>query len=172
MRLCLRGRETTGVARPKYGFVERESSLSEIGQHIWRSLARFGMVGVIAVSVQAFLFVVLAGYVGVSGFAANTVAYAVSLLISYFGQSCWTFSDRKKRSISKFLILVFVLLMLGSVGSWVVCDLWGLSSAWMLPIILLVIPGTSFVMMDKWVFTHVDEDVMPPNPSGDYRGSR
>ena len=154
------------------GFIEGEKCLSKTGQRIWQNLARFGVVGVIAVSMQAFLFLALAGYAGVSGFVANTVAYVVSLSISYFGQSRWTFSDRKKRSIWKFLILVFVLLMIGSVGSWLVCDLWGLSSAWMLPIILLVIPATSFVMMDRWVFTHLNEDVMPPNPSGDYHGSR
>lgn len=122
--------------------------------HVLRSLLRFGIVGVGAVLVQAFLFLFLAKYLELSGFVANTLAFAVSLVISYFGQSRWTFSDRKERSVARFLTLAAVSFVLGSGGAWLVVDRWGYSAYWMFPAILILIPLASFLLMRGWVFTH------------------
>lgn len=136
-------------------------------QQLIHSLFRFGIVGVAAVLAQALLFMLLVAHAGLSGFIANTLAFLASLLISYFGQSRWTFGDRTKRSVSRFLALVIVSFTLGSGGAWAVVDLWGRSPYWMLPVILIVIPLSSFFLMRGWIFTHASGDGEPRAHTGD-----
>src|ERR1044072_8888874 len=111
------------------------------------ALVRFGIVGTCAVLTQAIIFFVLANYAGFSGVGANTIGCAASLIISYLGQSRWTFSDRKDRSIPRFLVIAIVSFILSSGSGWVAVDWVKISPFWVLPIILLLIPFTSFLMM-------------------------
>jgi putative flippase GtrA len=119
------------------------------------SLIRFGVVGTVSISSQASLFFFLANYAGFSGFTANAIGYAVSLLISYYGQSQWTFSDQKDRSILRFLAIAILSFILGSGGALLIVDWARASPLWVLPIILLVIPGMSFLMMRHWAFRNL-----------------
>lgn len=116
-------------------------------------LARFGVVGFAAVVTQALVFYVAATHFGISGLAANTCGFLISLPISYWGQSRWTFSDHTTRSTPRFLVIAVVSFVIGSVGSWLVVDHGKLAPVWVLPIILLAIPGASFVLMRSWAFT-------------------
>jgi putative flippase GtrA len=118
------------------------------------SVFLFGVVGAGAVLMQALIFFFLAQYAGLSGFAANTVGFAVSLVISYWGQSRLTFSDRKYRSVSRFLIIAVVSFVIGSGSGWLIVDVAHRSPLWVLPIILLAIPAASFFMMRGWAFRH------------------
>lgn len=118
------------------------------------SVFLFGVVGAIAVLTQAVVFFLPAQYGGLSGFWANTVGWAVSLLISYWGQSRLTFSDRKYRSVARFLIIAVVSFVIGSGSGWLIVDVAHFSALWVLPIILLAIPGASFFMMRGWAFRH------------------
>jgi putative flippase GtrA len=119
------------------------------------SVFLFGVVGISAVLSQAVVFFLLAQYVGLSGFWANTVGFAASLVISYWGQSRLTFSDRKYRSVSWFMIIAVISFVIGSGSGWLIVDVAHFSPVWVLPIILLVIPGTSFLMMRRWAFRHL-----------------
>jgi putative flippase GtrA len=117
------------------------------------SLTRFGVVGAAAALVQATLFWLIMKNVAISGFSANTLAFAASLVVSYFGQSRWTFGDRPNRSILRFVMLALLSFAIGSAAAWLIVDRGGYSPNWMLPVILIVIPLTSFVVMRSFVFT-------------------
>jgi putative flippase GtrA len=118
-----------------------------------QSLTRFGIVGILAGLTQSSIFYALAKYTSLSGFVANTLAFIFALVISYFGQSRWTFADRTKRSIPRFLTIALASFTISSGGAWIVVDRWRFSPIWMVPIILIVIPATSFVLMRVWAFT-------------------
>lgn len=120
---------------------------------IIKSLVRFGIVGILAGLTQATLFFVLEKYTGLSGLVANAFAFVFALLISYFGQSRWTFADRENRSIPRFITIGLVSLVVGSGGAWIIVDRWRFSPIWMLPVILFIIPAASFLLMRAWAFT-------------------
>jgi putative flippase GtrA len=118
-----------------------------------QSLVRFGIVGILAGLTQAGIFYVLAKDTSLSGFVANTLAFFFALIISYFGQSRWTFADRTNRSIPRFLTIALASFIIGSGGAWIVVDRWRFSPIWVVPIILILIPATSFILMRAWAFT-------------------
>ena len=118
-----------------------------------QSLMRFGIVGILAGLTQATIFYVLARYTSLSGFVANTLAFFFALIISYFGQSRWTFADRTNRSIPRFFTIALASFIIGSGGAWIVVDRLGFSPVWVVPIILIAIPAASFVLMRAWAFT-------------------
>ncbi len=119
---------------------------------LFESIIKFGIVGLLAVVTQACSFVALTYYCGLSGFAASFWALIVSLMISYYGQSRWTFSDRKKRSIFKFSIIAMMSFVLNTGAGLLIVDWWQLSPIWVVPIILSV-PFFSFLTMRGWAFT-------------------
>ena len=112
---------------------------------------RFGVVGLIAAASQASLLVIL-NRGGLSGFAANLVGWAVSVGVSYFGQSRWTFRDRERRSVLRFLAIAIMAFSVSSGGAWLIIDRAHASPLFVLPIILFVVPGLSFCLMWAWAF--------------------
>jgi putative flippase GtrA len=101
---------------------------------------------------QSAIFYIAVSQADLSGFVANTLGFAISLLISYFGQSRWTFADRKRRSVPRFLVVALTSFGIGSGGAWLIVDRLLFPPAVMVPIILIAIPSSSFVLMRSWAF--------------------
>jgi putative flippase GtrA len=125
-----------------------------------QNLFRFAVVGTIAVLVQACLFVVLTNNAHFSGLLENTLGYGVSLVVSYVGQSRWTFSDRNERSKFRLLFIAAVSLIIGSGGARLIVDWAQASPLWELPIILIIIPVCSFLMMRAWAFRYPSSNAL------------
>jgi putative flippase GtrA len=117
-------------------------------------VARFGIVGLATSATQAVAFLFLVNILGAPGSFSNVLAYFASLMVSYFGQSRWTFADRERRSLAKYGLAVIANLVLGSGLAWLIVDKGRFSSYWMLPVILIVLPATSYLMLGRLVFTH------------------
>jgi putative flippase GtrA len=72
-------------------------------------LAKFGIVGVLAVLVAAVGTNVLHFRAGVGPLTSNVIATAVATAISYVGNRYWTFRRRQRSSVSREGIVFFVL---------------------------------------------------------------
>ena len=117
-----------------------------------RSFIKYGLVGVLTVATQATLFLLLANGLRLQGLLSYAIAVGVSLLVAYFGQSRWTFAERKSRSVSKYLAVVVISFCVGSASTWLIVDWARLSPLWALPVMVLFIPVMSFVMLRSWAF--------------------
>jgi len=72
-------------------------------------LARFGMVGGLAVLVADIGTNELYFRAGVGPLLSNVIATVVATIVSYAGNRYWTFRDRQRSSVSREGILFFVL---------------------------------------------------------------
>ena len=113
---------------------------------------KYGVIGILTVAVQAGIFILLAQHFRLSGLVSYVVAVITSLVVAYFGQSRWTFAARKSRSVVKYGVVVLISFALGSIGTWAIVDWARLSPFLALPLMVLVIPFLSFLMMRAWVF--------------------
>jgi putative flippase GtrA len=76
-------------------------------------LAKFGIIGVLAVLVAAVGTNLLHFQAGMGPLTSNVVATVVSTVISYLGNRYWTFQDRQRTTVSREGVLFFVLNGLG-----------------------------------------------------------
>jgi len=116
------------------------------------SLFKYALVGMLTVATQASIFIFLASAVKLSGLVSYTLAVAASLMVAYFAQSRWTFADRKSRSPIKYLAVFIWSFCVGSTSTWIIVDWAKLSPFWALPVMVVVIPFMSFLMLRAWVF--------------------
>ena len=119
-----------------------------------QSLVKYGLVGVLTVATQAAIYLLLAQYFRFEGLISYAVAVLSSLVITYFGQSRWTFADRKSRSVVRYAIVVAGMFCLGSIGTWLIVDSAKFPPAWALPLMVILIPFMSFLLLRHWVFRH------------------
>jgi putative flippase GtrA len=117
-----------------------------------QSFIKYGLVGILTVATQAAIFLLLANVLRLKGLLSYAIAVAISLIVAYFGQSRWTFADRKSRSVVKYLLVVVLCFCVGSLSTWLIVD-WGrLSPFWALPVMVFFIPTMSFLMLRAWAF--------------------
>jgi putative flippase GtrA len=76
-------------------------------------LAKFGVIGVLAVLVADIGTNVLDFQVGMGPLTSNVIATVVSTLVSYLGNRYWTFQHRQRTTVSREGVLFFVLNGLG-----------------------------------------------------------
>jgi putative flippase GtrA len=86
------------------------------GGRSWRlvhELAKFGIIGVLAVLVAAIGTNLLHFQAGMGPLTSNVIATVVSTVVSYLGNRYWTFRDRQRTTVSREGVLFFVLNGLG-----------------------------------------------------------
>jgi putative flippase GtrA len=76
-------------------------------------LAKFGIVGVLAVLVAAIGTNLLHFQAGMGPLTSNVIATVVSTVVSYLGNRYWTFRHRLRTTVSREGVLFFVLNGLG-----------------------------------------------------------
>jgi putative flippase GtrA len=116
-------------------------------------IARFGIVGLGAATVHAVLFMLLVEGARWSGAAATPVAFLCAFIVSYLGQSRWTFrADHAWPQFARYAATALVGLGLNVLAAWSIVDIAGWPPAFVLPFALGAIPALTFVMMRLWVF--------------------
>jgi putative flippase GtrA len=127
-------------------------------------LSRFGVVGLLA----TLTYLVMANaliYLGALGPGlASVIAYLAGMVVSYLGQSRWTFNGAGgKREVARFAVLSSAGLLLSYAAPHAALRL-GLPSAAGTAIPALAVPLLSFLVMRLWVFgSHRPRD----EPRGD-----
>src|SRR5690606_22189813 len=115
--------------------------------------ARFGLVGILAAGVHGGLFIGLVA-LGLPGYVANAIAFAIAFIVSYLGHSCWTFRDAGRSGrLGRFGLTTAAGFLLNSGFAIVIVDLMDMP-AWLaaLPMIA-VTPIVVFVLLKTRVFS-------------------
>ncbi len=139
-------------------------------EHLYREVAKFGVIGLIALVIDVGLFNLLmyagGGLLADKPLTAKVISVCFATTFAYFGNRFWTFRNRGRTSYTREYVLFFVLNIIG-MGIALGC-LWfshyalGLDSALADNISANVIGlalGTLFRFWSyrKWVFPEVDE---------------
>jgi len=115
--------------------------------------ARFGLVGILAAAVHGGLFIALVA-LGLAGYLANALAFALAFIVSYLGHSHWTFADAARGGrLGRFGLTTAFGFVLNSVFAIVIVDLMSMP-AWLaaLPMIGLT-PLVVFFLLKTRVFS-------------------
>ena len=118
-----------------------------------RTLFRFGIVGITAAGVHAGIFLALVEMFNWSGLAANIAGFALAFVVSYLGQSRFTFGIAgPPGAVLRFLATALTGLVLNAASAWLIVDILERSPYWVLPFLLVIVPAITFLMMRFWVF--------------------
>lgn len=127
----------------------------------WR-LLRFAWVGIAATLVHALAYGIL-HRLGLPPLAANLVAFAAALPVSYLGQRRWVFRAAGGSPWR------FILLQLGGLGlnsGWVaLVRASGLPPDAAIAGMILVTPGLAYLAAGRWVFPDRSTPACPEAPS-------
>jgi putative flippase GtrA len=116
-------------------------------------IARFGIVGLTAAVVHSGLFLLLVSKFGFSGLGATPIAFGFAFVVSYIGQSRWTFgAGHSNAQLVRYGITQLVGLGLNALAAHLIVDVAGLRPVFCLPFIVFAIPAVSFGLMRLWVF--------------------
>ena len=122
-------------------------------------LSRFGVVGVAATAVHLTIFSLLINAVDMAPPIANIVGFLIAFLVSFAGQSSWTFpSPDASRSEAgrRFLRFIGVSLIgfaLNALTVFVVMTKGGYSYLHALPFMALGVPAVLFLLNRYWAFS-------------------
>ncbi len=116
-------------------------------------IARFGIVGLSAAAVHSGLFMLLVSYAGFSGAGATPIAFGCAFVVSYLGQSRWTFGvGHSHAQLVRYAITQLIGLGLNTIAAHFIVDIFGLKPVFCVPFIVFVVPAVTFVLMRVWVF--------------------
>ena len=125
-----------------------------------RRWVRFGMVGGAASLSYILLGLLFVNLWGMPVLAGNALAYALSFIVSYLGQSLWTFQTAGPGSglshwamLPRFAATQALGLGLNSAIIWVLMR-GGLTYEVGMPVAVLLVPVMVYLLCKYWVFRH------------------
>lgn len=122
-----------------------------------RRWVRFGMVGGTAALCYGLLGLLFVNQLGLPALAGNALAYVLSFVVSYLGQSRWTFraaapaKGADRTMLPRFAATQALGLALNSVIVWLLMAC-GLSYTAAMPIAVLLVPAVVYTACKYWVF--------------------
>jgi putative flippase GtrA len=117
-----------------------------------KQISRFGFVGVLATAVHVSLGLGMHNGLGVPALWANLIAFACALGVSFFGQTRLTFPDSTADggAFARFAVVAVSGLGLNQLIVWIVTSLVG-GPYWLaLAIIIVTVPGLTFLLLKFW----------------------
>lgn len=119
---------------------------------ILEQLSRFGFVGITATVVHVCIGLGLNEIAGIEPLWANLIAFGCALGVSFFGQTRLTFpgSATDGGAFFRFAVIAVSGLGLNQLIVWVVTSLLGRPYWLALAIIILTVPGITFLLLKFW----------------------
>jgi putative flippase GtrA len=119
-----------------------------------RRIVRFGIVGVTATAIHVSVALMLSGFAGLGGLAANFLGFSTAWSVSYLGNYYWTFlaDSRHAVSVPRFMLTSLACLAASmAIVQWTTIDLgWPFYVSQI--IVAITIPAISFILNVLWVF--------------------
>ena len=120
---------------------------------------RFGIVGGTAAVIYALLGLLFVNGLRLPPLWGNALAYALSFIVSYLGQSLWTFraagsavgAASHRAMLPRFAATQAVGLGLNSAIIWLLMH-FGLRYDWAMPVAVLLVPIMVYALCKFWVF--------------------
>ncbi len=120
----------------------------------WSQVVRFGVVGCLATATHVAVFYTLMRGFGISPTVATTVAFCCAFGVSYALNRSWTF--RARGSHARHLPRVLIIALMGAGLNAGIMEVGVHRLGWTpttcLAIIILVVPGFSFLTQRYWGF--------------------
>ncbi|TDR23700.1 putative flippase GtrA [Marinicella litoralis] len=118
-------------------------------------MIRYGLVGVVASLVHASISLVLHKWFGLTPFMAHACGFFGGLFTAYFGHYHYSFKDDgdHKSRFPKFLVTALTGFALHQGGVLLLVSYFHLDySTQALPLLMVSVPGATFLMSKFWVF--------------------
>ena len=122
--------------------------------------ARFGTVGIAAAAVHVLMFTASIELAGLAPLVANFVAFAVAVVVSFFGHFRWTFRghtagdgwERQCAAFSRFVIVALTGFALNSLAVYVVVNLLAWPYYYAIILMIAAVPPLVFALNKFWAF--------------------
>ena len=118
------------------------------------ALLRFGVSGAIATATHVILFASLVELLSVSAVAATSLAFCVSLLVSYGLNYHWTFaaSGSHRVMLPRYATVATLGLALNIAITYLIVDVGGYWYGYALMAVISIVPLMSFFLSKFWAF--------------------
>jgi putative flippase GtrA len=128
--------------------------------NVMNQAARFSAVGLLATIVHIAVAILLVEFARIPVFWANIGAFAVAVLVSYFGNHHWTFacSGAHARYLPRFISIAALGLAIGQVIVWAITESGGNYRVAVVTVALMV-PAFSFVASRLFVFAEPRDEM-------------
>jgi putative flippase GtrA len=121
-----------------------------------QTLARFGMVGIVATILHLSVALLLYGHFNIAPLLANLLAFLAAFLFSFIGHYLWTFQSQRGR-LSCLLRFLTISLFALSTNMYVLKELIAyrlLPESWAIPAAATVIPIATYLAARLWAFSN------------------
>jgi putative flippase GtrA len=117
-------------------------------------LARFGLVGIAATTLYAFLAIALVKWIGFTPVQASLAAYAAAAVFSYLAHKSVTFmsSGSHRSEAARFILLTATGFAIAYAAPALLTAKLGLPPIIAILVTCLLIPAINLLMLDRWVF--------------------
>ena len=120
-------------------------------------IVKFCIVGSIAAGIHLLILTVLVNSYGLVPYLANSAAFIIAFIFSYWGQSQWTFQSTEQKttwqSVLRFLcIQVLCSFLLNQSGFFLLNSVLGWHYLLASTLVLMIIPVCTFVLSKYFVF--------------------
>ncbi|MEM9138355.1 MAG: GtrA family protein [Pseudomonadota bacterium] len=121
---------------------------------VWKQGARFGVVGIAATLIHLGGAWSANRWLDLSEYMANSAGFALAFAVSYLGHFYWTFQaqSRHRQSLGRFLAVALTGFALSNLIVWAVVAQAGQPFEAALAVILLIVPGSSWLVSRLWAF--------------------
>lgn len=119
-------------------------------------ISRFGLVGAVATIVHVAAGLGLHQMAGLRPLWANLIAFGCALCVSFSGQTRLTFPDRTADAAAfvRFSVVSLTALAANQMIVWLTTSVFGGSYALALAIIIVAVPGLTFLLLKFWALRH------------------
>lgn len=126
-------------------------------------ILRFGVVGLAASITHVMVALLLIERAGVPLLWANGLAFSVAVFVSYFGNHAWTFrrTAHHSRHFPRFLAIALGGLALNQAIVFFAVEIAGIPYLYAILIVVIVVPGLSFVLSKCWAFIGFGAHALP-----------
>jgi putative flippase GtrA len=120
---------------------------------------KFGIVGIAATLVHVSAFVLWIEVLELRALWANLAAFALAVLVSFWGHFHWTFEretargqSRYGRAFSRFVFVAILGLGLNSLAVYLIVDVFDASYLYAVALMLTAVPAFVFAFSKFWAF--------------------
>ncbi len=115
---------------------------------------RFSVIGFVNFAIYASTAFTLIEFAGMSAVKASLIAQAAAILVTYLGHMSYSFRVEPKHRayVWRFMIVIALLFAMNAAISWLLSDVFGQPAHITIPVVMIVIPVSSFLLNRLWVF--------------------
>jgi putative flippase GtrA len=119
-----------------------------------RRIIRFGLIGACATLAYVLVSIIANESLRIAPMPTCIIAQGASFAISYFGHTVYSFRVKSDHSLFlwRFVLITGLTFVLATTTTWLIADVWRLSSRIAVAAVAVLIPLVSYFCNRYWVF--------------------